>query len=118
VTAPACFGVDAALVVVFVLLGRRSHHEGSAIVGTLGVAAPFLVALVVGWMAGRVWQRPTSPRMGVVVWLVTVTVGMVLRHVAWRRGTAASFVVVATVVLCFFLVGWRVVTERVGARRV
>jgi uncharacterized membrane protein YeaQ/YmgE (transglycosylase-associated protein family) len=79
----------------------------------LGVAAPFLIALLAGWLAGRVWQRPRSLRMGVLLWVVTVVGGMLLRHFAWSRGTAFSFIVVATIFLGVFLVGWRFVANRV-----
>jgi hypothetical protein len=37
--------VDAALVLVFVALGRTSHEEGNLLSGTLSVAAPFLITL-------------------------------------------------------------------------
>jgi len=114
VSATGAAAIDAVLVVVFVALGRSSHHEGSAIAGTLGVAAPFLLALAGGWLLGRVWQRPRSVRMGVVLWITTVSGGMVLRRLAWHRGTAFAFVIVATIVLGAFLVGWRVAVDRLG----
>ncbi|MEY4173948.1 MAG: hypothetical protein RI900_1113, partial [Actinomycetota bacterium] len=44
------FALDAVFVLLFVALGRSSHDEGgNAVTGTLSVAAPFLIALVVGW---------------------------------------------------------------------
>ena len=108
---------DAALVLLFVVLGRGSHNEGEALSGTLTVAAPFLIALATGWLLARAWRHPLSTRTGFVVWLVTLTVGMILRHTVFDRGTAASFIVVAGVFTALFLVGWRAVAGRLVPSR-
>jgi hypothetical protein len=51
--------LDLAAIVVFVVIGRRSHHEdGSWIAGTARVALPFLIALAVGWLLARAWRAP------------------------------------------------------------
>lgn len=109
----AALAVDVLAVLVFVLLGRRSHHEeGSVVVGALRVAAPFLIGLAVGWLAARAWRTPTTTfPTGVVIWLSTLVVGMVLRRVAWSDGTALPFVIVATCVTGLFLLGWRLLVE-------
>lgn len=110
--------LDAAAVVVFVAVGRRSHDEGgNPVVETLQVAAPFLIALAVGWVVARAWNRPASLRTGLVVWPVTVALGMVLRHWVFDRGTAASFIVVATIATGVLLLGWRAVASAVARRR-
>jgi Protein of unknown function (DUF3054) len=60
-------------------------------------------------------RRPRSLRAGIDVWVGTVAIGVLLRWFAWDRSTAFAFVVVATLFLGFFLLGWRVVmsgTER------
>jgi len=107
----AVAAVDAFVVLLFVLIGRRSHEEGEALRDLFAVAAPFLIGLAAGWLlATRWWRGPAqvvSVRFGVVVWLVTVAAGMVLRHWVFDRGTALSFVIVATTFLGLFLVGWR-----------
>jgi hypothetical protein len=110
--------IDVVLVIVFVALGRGSHDEGSALSGTIEIAAPFLIALAVGWMAGRKWWRtPTSVELGVTLWAVTLTIGMVLRRTVFDRGTAIAFVIVAALFLAFFLVGWRIVAAKLMSRR-
>jgi hypothetical protein len=53
---------------------------------------------------------------GVVVWLCTVVIGMVLRK-ASSAGVAASFVVVAATVTAVLLLGWRVVVGLTLRRR-
>jgi hypothetical protein len=103
---------DAVAIVVFVAIGRRSHEEGSAIGGIAAVAAPFLIALVVGWVAARAWIHPMEIASAFVIWPVTVAVGMVLRGLVFDRGTALPFIIVATLVTGVFLVGWRMVVAR------
>ena len=103
---------DIAAVVLFVAIGRRNHDEGEAIDGVLTIAAPFLIALVVGWLVARAWARPLQVETGFIIWPVTVGLGMVLRHFIFDRGTALSFVVVTAVVTGLFLVGWRLIAIR------
>lgn len=109
--------LDVVGVVVFTILGRNTHLEGFSVRGTLEVAAPFLIGLAVGWALARAWRRPAALGTGVVVWAVTVVVGMVLRRLVFDRGTAPSFIVVATAFLALVLVGWRVVARMVQSRR-
>ncbi|MGN6332200.1 MAG: DUF3054 domain-containing protein [Motilibacteraceae bacterium] len=104
---PGWLALDVVAVLVFAAVGRRSHEEGGSLAGVLATAWPFLAGTVVGWLLSRAWTRagrllPT----GVTVWLSTVAVGMLLRRLT-GHGTAASFVVVALVVLGAFLLGWR-----------
>lgn len=102
---------------VFCAAGRRSHAEGLTAAGIAETAWPFLVGTAVGWLLSRGWRRPTAVApTGVVVWVSTVVVGMLLRK-ATSAGVAASFVVVASLVTALLLLGWRVVAA-VVARRV
>jgi hypothetical protein len=101
---------DVASVLLFVVLGRRSHDEGSDVAGMLGVVAPFAIGLAVGWLVSpNVRRAPRSLRAGVDVWVATVVLGVLLRWFAWDRSTAFAFVVVTTLFLGFFMLGWRVV---------
>jgi peptidoglycan/LPS O-acetylase OafA/YrhL len=111
-------GVDVIGVLVFCAVGRRSHDEGLNIGGVATTAWPFLAGTVVGWLASRAWRRPTAVApTGVIVWLGTVVVGMVLRK-ASSAGVAASFVVVAASVTAVLLLGWRAVLGLALRRRV
>ena len=104
--------IDIVSVVVFVAIGRKNHDEsGSMVTGTLKVVAPFLIALVVGWLAARAWQAPIAVRTGVIVWLVTVIGGMLLRKFAFDRGIALPFIIVTAVFTLLLLVGWRALAE-------
>jgi uncharacterized membrane protein (GlpM family) len=111
-------GLDVFVVVLFVALGLRTHEQESAYVAVLETAAPFLLGLGSAWLVARAWRRPTSIVTGVAIWPITVLVGMVLRRGLFDRGTATSFVVVATLFLGAFLVGWRAIWRLVELRRV
>src|ERR1700709_1229832 len=88
---------DVVCVVVFCTIGRRSHAEGITVAGVAETAWPFLAGTALGWLVGRGWRRPTDlAPTGLVVWLSTVIVGMLLRK-ATSAGIAVSFVVVASV---------------------
>jgi len=47
---------------------------------------------------------------GLVVWLCTVALGMILRVVS-GQGTAVAFIIVAVAFLGLFLLGWRVLAR-------
>ncbi len=99
--------VDAALIAAFVVIGRRSHDEGAALGGFLRTAWPFLAGALAGWLLVRAWRRPMRIRpTGIAIWASCLVLGMLLRVVS-GQGTAASFVVVAAVVLGVLLLGWR-----------
>ena len=114
---PIAASLDALSVVVFVAIGRRNHDETSAVGDTIGTALPFLIALLVAWVIVRAWRRPTSITIGLLLWPIVVIVGMLLRRLVFDDGTAASFVVVATLFLGLCLVGWRGVWALVARRR-
>ncbi len=98
---------DAVAVVIFCTVGRRSHAEGVTLTGVAETAWPFLTGTLVGWLIARGWRRPTSiTPTGLIVWVCTVAVGMLLRK-ATSAGTAFSFVVVATLTTAILLLGWR-----------
>lgn len=116
--------LDTALVLIFATVGRSSH--GEAVLGGLFTTAwPFLLGLLVGWLAARAVARLGSRGAfdpwrivpaGALIWAGTLVVGMLARVVA-GQGTAPSFIVVAGVVLALFLLGWRAVAALVARRR-
>ncbi|HKV19126.1 MAG TPA: DUF3054 domain-containing protein [Mycobacterium sp.] len=99
---------DVVGVLLFCLVGRRSHAEGLTVAGLAETAWPFLVGTAAGWLLSRAWRRPTAVMpTGVVVWLCTVAIGMLLRK-ATNAGVALSFIIVATAATAVVLLGWRV----------
>ena len=103
---------DVLCIVIFVAIGRENHDEGGSASGVLRVAAPFLIAAVVGWLASQAWKKPLELRTGVIIWLTTIILGMVLRHFVFDDGTATAFIIVATVFLSTFLNGWRAIVRK------
>jgi Protein of unknown function (DUF3054) len=107
------FVVDALVVLVFAAVGRRSHAESAAVTGVLVTAWPFFTGLTLGWAGFAAAHRrpPLTPRDAVGLWVPTVAIGMLLRQLT-GKGTALSFVVVATLFLGAGLLGWRAVAQR------
>lgn len=107
--------LDGLAVLVFVVVGRDEHEQGTAVGEIATVAAPFLSGLAVGtaivW-AGR--REPRSLPAGLVVAATTLVVGTLLRRVVWDRGTAVAFVVVTATFLAVCLLGWRLIWRRAG----
>ncbi|MBU4214543.1 MAG: DUF3054 domain-containing protein [Actinobacteria bacterium] len=104
---------DLVCVLVFAVIGRLSHDEGLS--GLLATFAPFAGGMVIGHLVARWADRPReSLSGGVIVVASTVALGMMLR-VMGGAGTAVAFVLVATVVLAAFMLGWRALA--IGLRR-
>ena len=115
-SAPLALAADIACVVVFCAIGRRSHAEGLTLGGIAETAWPFLSGTLVGWLVSRAWRAPSAVApTGVVVWVSTVVIGMVLRK-ASSQGVAASFIVVASLVTALLLLGWRLVAGLIAKR--
>jgi Protein of unknown function (DUF3054) len=98
--------VDVICITVFAIVGRSSHQEANDLLGVVHTAWPFLAGCLVGTVMGRTWRHPLSLTSGVVVWLGTVVGGMTLRLLT-GAGVQLSFVLVASLVLGLFLIGWR-----------
>jgi hypothetical protein len=108
---PVLLGLDVACVLVFCAVGRRSHDEGLNVAGIATTAWPFLSGTALGWLFSQAWRRPSAVYpTGVVVWLSTVAVGMLLRKVT-SAGVAGSFVVVAATATAVLLLGWRAIAQ-------
>ena len=107
-TVGLALGADLIAVLVFAAIGRSSHQERLALLGVATTAAPFLVGLLVGWGAGRVWRDPARPMSG--WWAVggAAVVGLALRYLLTDR-LPWTFVLVATVSLAVMLQSWRLV---------
>lgn len=112
--------VDLLCVLVFAAIGRASHGEDVSPAGLLTTAWPFLAGGVVGWVlvlaVRSTRDRPVGLGAGALVWVPTVVLGMLLRTLT-GAGVQTSFVIVATVVLAVFLLGWRGVASLVVRSR-
>lgn len=106
------FIYDALCILALVIIGTRNHDTDKGIGGVLYVALPFWIALIVGWIITRAHRSSNATATGVFVWIVTVALGMVLRNLVFDRGTAAAFIVVASVFLAISMNGWRIISTR------
>jgi hypothetical protein len=113
---PIAAGLDAFVVVAFVAIGRRNHDEDPGIAGLVGAAAPFVIGLLLAWLAARVWRDAFGATTGLIVWIVTFGAGMALRRFVFDDGTALSFMIVAAAFLGVFLNGWRLAARLVTRR--
>ena len=98
---------DVAVLVVFVLVGRRSHHEDAGIAGFFRVWWPFAAGLLVAWLATGLWRAPLSWSRAVLAWLLTVALGMVLRIVVQGRDFKVAFTIVTLLFVGAGMLGWR-----------
>ncbi|WP_082923893.1 DUF3054 domain-containing protein [Dietzia sp. KRD202] len=115
---PVMIALDAALVVVFSTFGRGAHSEGLGVTQVWGTAWPFLIGLAVGWLILLATRRaPAAVGSGVLLWLATLVVGMVIRGLGDGRVPHWSFMVVAGVVTAVLLIGWRAIRAAVVRRR-
>jgi len=107
---------DLAVLVVFVVVGRRNHHEDAGVVGFLRVWWPFAVALVVAWSVAGLWRTPLAWGRVVTAWLITVGLGMALRIVVEDREFKIAFTIVTLVFVGAGMLGWRAVVRWRRAR--
>lgn len=128
---PVIAVTDVVFVLLFVLIGRINHDEALSPAGFAGTAWPFLLALAVGWaftyvLAAIRGHEPGRAHTfapgrvfpaGVIIWIATVAVGMTARGLLTDKGVEVSFVIVATIALGLFLLGWRAVAQAVRGRR-
>ena len=99
---------DVVMIFIFVAIGRRNHDGTVDAEGVFEVATPFIIAMAMMWIIVVVRRLPPlSSTTGVVLWVGTVALGMIMRKVIFDGGTATAFVIVATVFLGVALNGWR-----------
>ena len=113
---PARIAIDLVLVVVFAVVGRASHGEALSLDGLLVTGWPFLLGCLIGSVLASVVLRLSWLREGLLVWAITVVLGMLLRGIT-GGGMAIGFLIVATIVLAVFLIGWRIVAWRITVAR-
>jgi hypothetical protein len=128
---PLYAAIDFVFIVIFVAIGRSNHDDGMSWSGMWSTAWPFLTGALIGWSlayvamhfftdhrGGHRYQPNRVVPDGIIIWVATVAIGMVLR-VEFHQGIAVSFVIVASIFLGVFLLGWRtaaIVLARRGAR--
>ena len=99
--------IDLVFVLLFVVLGRSTHHHGLSAGGMVSTTWPFAVGLGAGWMIAASRHRSgASLEDGSLIVVVMVAVGMILRVLS-GQGTTLAFIFVALAFLGLMLLGWR-----------
>ena len=111
-TALRAFAFDALCILLMVVIGTRNHKTDTGISGILFVAAPFWIAMSLTHLAPLLQRKNRKNPNPYMVWGYTVIMGMLLRNMVFNRGTAAAFVIVATVFLGITMFGWRALLAR------
>lgn len=114
-------GIDVVAIFVFAVLARLAHNTESdpfTFMNILDTWWPFLIGVVLAHVLAAVVKKhpePVAPG-GVLVWVVTVVVGLGI----WAIRNAAmphwSFILVATIMSGLLLLGWRAIAASVGRR--
>jgi FtsH-binding integral membrane protein len=108
--------LDVCCVLLFVTIGRHTHHDGDSLAGIWHTSWPFLAGLAVGLVLARGWRQPLSiVPTGIAAWLGAAVAGMVIRVLA-GQGTALAFIGVTLAFLALFVLGWRVAARIVSTR--
>ncbi|MBA3943499.1 MAG: DUF3054 domain-containing protein [Herpetosiphonaceae bacterium] len=119
---PVLVAGDVLAVLLFVVVGRASHHEdGSWLFNLARIGSPFLL----GWFAVApftgAYQLP-PPRRGLwlrrsaLTWLLGIGFGLVLRRFLFRDLVPPTFAVITLIFTGIFLLGWRTVFAVVSNR--
>lgn len=99
------------------MIGHASHQEALSLAGIAKTAWPFLVGLALAWVAmAYLHTRVTKLAAGVLVWLLTWGVGIVLRLVT-KVGAPVPFLIVSALALAVLLIGWRLAYGLIRRRR-
>ncbi|NMO02455.1 DUF3054 domain-containing protein [Gordonia sp. TBRC 11910] len=119
--------LDFVAVTTFLVIGRLNHHHGFDPLSFLQAWWPFAVGAAAGWSICYLYSHvrarellhsdfhPDRMPTGIVVWILTVAVGMLLRWIL-HQGTELSFIIVATCALGLFFLGWRAIARVVRVR--
>jgi hypothetical protein len=108
---------DTVVVLVFVGVGLRSHHDESGAAAFLRVLWPFGVGLLLGYLATDLLRRPLAWARAAGAWIVIVATGEVLRLTAQHRPFRPGFLVVATLFIGACMFGWRLGAVALQRRR-
>jgi hypothetical protein len=98
-------GLDLVVLVGFSAIGRSAHGKGDALLSTLAVAWPFVVAWLAVAGASRALVQ-IAPVPAAISWIAAWPPALILRALS-GRGDAPSFAIVLLIVPLVGLTGWR-----------
>jgi Na+-driven multidrug efflux pump len=105
---------DVLAFVIFVVLGRISHHMTSDwLVNVARIATPFLLGWFVVGVATGIYRRDLVGRptvfmlRSVVTWVLGVPLGFLLRKFVFHDNVTVPFALTSLAFTALFLIGWR-----------
>ena len=104
---------DLVVLLLFVAIGRSSHHGPSGVGYFLRVLWPFALAMLLGYIATRLVLAPLAWRRVAGTWVITIAVAEALRLSVQDRPWKPAFLVVATLFIGACMFGWRFVAARI-----
>ncbi len=99
--------LDTTCLLLFAATGRQTHTGVFDPVETSIIAAPFVLAWFSASEVFHLRHDPLNLKRATCTWALGIPLAMVLRNLVFARGTAISFVFVASAVTAATLLGWR-----------
>lgn len=99
---------DIVVVFVFAAIGRLAHGEDLSLLGA--TAWPFVVAAIVGSLVST-WRRGPWWQQGLIAWLITTVIGLLLRVVS-GGSVEPAFILTSAGFLALLLIGWRALLRK------
>ena len=111
------FLVAAPILNPLVIISTAQAFGWSGWILPVRIVGGFVVANLVGWIVARAWRSPSRVvPTGLLVWGVTLVVGMVLRALS-GEGVVIPFVITTAIILALLMLGWRAISALVVRRR-
>lgn len=107
--------IDIAALVVFALFARAAHPPFT-LSGVLDAFWPWAIGALIGWGLVLVFKPRNDYGEGIIVWPSAIIFGMILWSLVNGSLPHYSFVIVASVMSCLLMFGWRVVAARRAKR--
>ncbi|WIM67502.1 DUF3054 domain-containing protein [Corynebacterium breve] len=112
------FSLDLVAISVFAVLARMAHQSDEMpfnFMGFLSTLWPFVIGVGAGWLIAELTK--IAKGRAVVIWLVTVIVGLTI----WGMRNSAfphwSFIIVASVMSALLMFGWRGIASLIARKK-
>ena len=99
---------DLLCILLFALLGLRSHEDGITFAGVVRAALPFQVGwLLASLLLGKSGAAATDSRHVAGLWVPAWALGLVIRTLFFDRTLEVTFAIVSLLVIGILLMLWR-----------
>lgn len=110
---------DLLCMLIFAVLGLRSHEDGITFGGILRAATPFQAGwlIVIGAIGVQRRPEPSDSRGLIRAWIPAWALGLVIRAVLFDGSLEVTFAIVSLLVIGVLLMLWRGVLAPILLRR-